>query len=116
MKLSIVIPTYNEKENLRPLVEGIEKALSGAGGSYEILFIDDSTDDTPQPLAQMGAANPHIRYIHRMEKSGLASAVCPPSIGQRKSKKLLCCCPSGMRGSNHVMQLAQTAGGTPSVP
>lgn len=75
MRCSLVIPTYNEKENLRPLIERAEAALARITDDYELLFVDDSTDETPEILAEMSRNDPHIRVIHREEKSGLASAV-----------------------------------------
>lgn len=82
MMLSIVIPTYNEKENVQPLAQGIEKAV-GQKTDYEILFVDDSTDNTPEVLEELSKSNVHVRYIHRSEKSGLASAVV---LGFEKAK------------------------------
>lgn len=42
---------------------------------YEIMFVDDSSDDTPAVLQKMSEEWPEIRYIHRTGKRGLASAV-----------------------------------------
>lgn len=72
--LSIVLPTYNEKPNLCPLLAEIDQALAGVT-KYEVIFIDDSTDDTPAFLHELSAKNPNIRYLHRKNGSGLASAV-----------------------------------------
>jgi dolichol-phosphate mannosyltransferase len=43
--LSLVIPVYNEEENLRPLAEEIRAALDGTGLDYEAMFIDDGSKD-----------------------------------------------------------------------
>ncbi len=43
--LSIVIPTFNEKGNIKPLLKQIAEALKDI--SYEIIFVDDSNDETP---------------------------------------------------------------------
>lgn len=75
MRLSVVIPTYNEKENLLPLIAQVEEAVGSHTADFELLFIDDSTDQTPGLLAKISGRDPHVRYIHRDEKSGLASAV-----------------------------------------
>ncbi|MDP7668479.1 MAG: glycosyltransferase, partial [Rhodospirillales bacterium] len=46
--LSVVVPVFNEAENLRPLVADIRGALDGKL-DYEIVYVDDgSTDDTPE--------------------------------------------------------------------
>jgi len=44
-KISIVVPVYNERENLAPLFEKIKNVLSRTGFSYECLFIDDGSQD-----------------------------------------------------------------------
>jgi glycosyltransferase involved in cell wall biosynthesis len=46
MKLSIVIPLYNEQESLTPLVETIARVMETDGYSYEIIFVDDGSTDT----------------------------------------------------------------------
>ena len=43
--VTIVIPTYLEAENLRPLVIRISEGMSKATGSYEIIFVDDDSRD-----------------------------------------------------------------------
>lgn len=75
MRLTVIIPTYNEKDNLLPLVSRLKQALESKTDAYELLFIDDSTDETPALLSRMSAEDPHVRFMHRSEKSGLASAV-----------------------------------------
>lgn len=75
MRLSIVIPTYNEKDNLLPLIAQIEAAVGSKTDDYELLFVDDSTDETPMLLSQISGHDLHVRFIHREEKTGLASAV-----------------------------------------
>ena len=44
--LSVVVPTFNEGKNIRNLVTQIDEAREGI--DYEILFVDDREDDTPQ--------------------------------------------------------------------
>lgn len=72
--LTIVIPTYNERENLSLLIDQIAAALDGTC-DYELLFVDDSVDDTPKILEEISSENPKVRYIHRVGETGLASAV-----------------------------------------
>jgi dolichol-phosphate mannosyltransferase len=71
--LSLVIPVFNEKENIGKLIERIESTL--AKRDYEIIFMDDSTDDTPAVIARLAECNGRIRLVHREQKTGLASAV-----------------------------------------
>lgn len=72
-ELSIVIPTYNEKDNIEKLVQEIERALSGI--AYEIVFVDDSKDDTPIVIQAMQDKYPYISLYHRENEKGLATAV-----------------------------------------
>ncbi|MBP5505668.1 MAG: glycosyltransferase [Bacteroidales bacterium] len=71
MDLSIIIPLYNEEESLAELRDHIGKALSGAVGSYEIIFVDDgSTDASWQKIEAMKADNIHgIRFRRNWGKS-----------------------------------------------
>ena len=71
--ISIVIPTYNEKDNINNLVTRIDNALTGI--DYEIVFVDDSTDETPEIIKKVAETNPHITLHHRENEKGLATAV-----------------------------------------
>ncbi len=71
--LSVVIPTFNEGKNIRNLVEQIDAALTGI--KYEIVFVDDSKDDTPQVIMEVAKDYPAVRMEHRTGESGLATAV-----------------------------------------
>lgn len=73
MLLSVVVPTYNEGKNIRNLVEQIDNALEGI--NYEILFVDDSKDDTPDIIREVAKEYPAVRLEHRVGESGLATAV-----------------------------------------
>jgi dolichol-phosphate mannosyltransferase len=73
--LTIIVPTRNEAENVLPLVERIE---SSVGIPHEILFVDDSSDATPEIVEQVSQEFPkaNIRLHHRAEaKGGLGGAV-----------------------------------------
>ena len=71
MKALIVIPTYNEKENLVPLLgEIFAKNLP-----LEVLIIDDNSPDGTGAVAdEIQASNPRVHVIHRAGKMGLGSA------------------------------------------
>ncbi|MEO5666897.1 MAG: polyprenol monophosphomannose synthase [Bdellovibrionota bacterium] len=72
MKALICIPTYNERDNVRALVERI---FSFTDSRVELLFIDDnSPDGTGQLLDALAAENPRIHVMHRAGKLGLATA------------------------------------------
>lgn len=72
-KLSIVVPSFNESENVKPLVEQLDVALSGI--EHEIVFVDDSKDNTPDVIAEIMKDKPHVRLEHRTSETGLATAV-----------------------------------------
>lgn len=72
-KISILIPTYNEEENVRPLVQAIVKEFETKLGEYdyEIVFIDnDSKDDTRVILRQLVAEDRHIKAIFNAKNFG----------------------------------------------
>ena len=55
------------------LVNQIDYALRGIG--YEVIFVDDSTDDTPKTIEKVMEENPNVRMKHRETEKGLATAV-----------------------------------------
>ncbi len=75
MKLSIVIPVFDEVENLTPLAEGVRNALSGL--DYEMILVDDgSTDGSSAKLAEMAEAEPqHTRVIELRRNFGQTAAI-----------------------------------------
>ncbi len=72
--LSIVIPTYNEKDNISTILEKLKKELKGINN--EIIFVDDnSPDGTSIIVKELTKNSPEIRLIHRIGRKGLAGAV-----------------------------------------
>ncbi|MEL7318906.1 MAG: glycosyltransferase family 2 protein [Pseudomonadota bacterium] len=73
-KLSIVIPTLNERDNIAPLVESVEKTLGDL--SWEVIFVDDdSPDGTYDEVNRIAQAEPRVRCLRRVGRRGLSSAV-----------------------------------------
>lgn len=74
---SLVIPTYNEKQNLKPLVEQICPVLDVAvPQQYEIVVVDDnSPDGTFQEALALAKTHPQLRAMRRLNERGLATAV-----------------------------------------
>src|SRR4030042_1178620 len=70
---SLIIPTYNEKDNITPLVERISKALSGR--DYEIILVDDNSTDGTIDIANGLTSRYPIKLFVRREEKGLATAV-----------------------------------------
>ncbi|MFJ6678216.1 glycosyltransferase [Microbacterium sp. NPDC091382] len=75
MDLSIIVPTFNEGPNVDELLRRIGDALEGR--VFEVVFVDDSTDDTPQIITAAAArAGFPVRLIHREHPvAGLGGAV-----------------------------------------
>ncbi|MEA3442149.1 MAG: glycosyltransferase family 2 protein [Chloroflexota bacterium] len=71
--ISLIIPTYNERDNIAPLVERINAALSSC--NYEIVFIDDNSGDGTAELASALSPTYPVKVIVRQNEKGLASAV-----------------------------------------
>jgi dolichol-phosphate mannosyltransferase len=74
--LSLVIPTRNEAANVEPLLQRLDSALAGI--EYELLFVDDSDDVTPDLLRAHAGHNRRITVHHRRgaeRKGGLSGAI-----------------------------------------
>lgn len=72
-ELSIIVPTYNERENIIELVERLKECLSGL--SWEVIFVDDdSPDGTADNVRQIARHDARVRCIHRIGRRGLSSA------------------------------------------
>ena len=74
LQLSVVVPTLNEVDNIKPLLERLSVALAGI--EWEAIFVDDgSTDGTPELLTGIAQSDRRVRMIRRIGRRGLASAV-----------------------------------------
>jgi dolichol-phosphate mannosyltransferase len=73
--LSVVVPVFNERDNVAPLVGEIVAALRGVV-PFEIVYIDDcSRDDTLVQLRALQAANPELRVLRHLAQSGQSTAI-----------------------------------------
>lgn len=71
VELSIIVPTYNEAPNVAELVGRVERVLAEAGISGELIFVDDSSDDTPDVVRAVAArSGMSVRLLHRDRPSG----------------------------------------------
>jgi len=74
VKLSIIVPTYNEAENIERLVQDIFSSLQGA--KFEIIIVDDNSPDGTGKLAdELAARHKNIVVVHRRRKMGLGTAI-----------------------------------------
>lgn len=73
IELAVVIPTYNERDNVAPLLALLEQAL--AGTEWEAIFVDDnSPDGTSEFIRGLAANNRRVRVLERIGRRGLSSA------------------------------------------
>ena len=74
--LTLVVPTRNEAGNVEPLVRELRENLSGV--DYRVVFVDDSTDETPEIIRALGEEDGRVTLIHREgaeREGGLSTAV-----------------------------------------
>lgn len=72
-ELSVVVPTFSERENIAALTAKLEAALSGI--AWEVIFVDDdSPDDTAGEVRRLAAHDARIRCLKRIGRRGLAGA------------------------------------------
>lgn len=72
-ELAVVIPTFNERDNVALLVERLSRTLAGI--AWEAIFVDDdSPDGTVTALHAIAQREPRVRVIHRIGRRGLSSA------------------------------------------
>ena len=73
LQLAVILPTLNERKNLRRLVDRLDAALAGI--RWEAIFVDDnSPDGTSDEARAISQADPRVRVIQRIGRRGLASA------------------------------------------
>ncbi|MGB0134196.1 glycosyltransferase family 2 protein [Dokdonella sp.] len=74
-QLSVVVPVFNERDNVLPLINEITAALRGKT-EFEIVYVDDaSKDDTLAVLTAAKSEIPELRVIHHLTQSGQSTAV-----------------------------------------
>ena len=73
--LSVIVPTYNERDRLQELVAALFDAYARAGLDAELIIVDDNSPDGTGRLADQLAKSARIRVIHRAGKLGLGTAV-----------------------------------------
>ncbi len=71
--ISVVIPTYNERDNVEELIRRIDRALDGV--EYEVVVVDDNSPDGTAEVAEMLSKEFPVKVVRRPGKLGLATAV-----------------------------------------
>ncbi|MBU0468235.1 MAG: glycosyltransferase family 2 protein [Candidatus Omnitrophica bacterium] len=73
VELTVVIPTYNEKDNVKALTEKLASTLEGV--SWEAIFVDDdSSDGTADIIRDIASKDVRVRCLQRIGRKGLSSA------------------------------------------
>lgn len=76
-KFSVVLPVFNEQDNLKILFSEIKRGADATGRPWEAVFVDDcSTDNSLDIIKRMAAENPEIRYVAFAENQGQSAAFC----------------------------------------
>src|SRR5918994_5192424 len=70
-RVLVIIPTYNEAENLRPIVERVRTSVPA---THILIADDNSPDGTGRRADELAAADDHIHVLHRLGKEGLGAA------------------------------------------
>ncbi len=74
LDLAVIVPTFNEIDNIEPLVNSLFKVLAPL--NFEIIFVDDnSPDGTAEKARELALQYPQIRCLQRVGRRGLSSAV-----------------------------------------
>jgi glycosyltransferase involved in cell wall biosynthesis len=75
-EISLVVPFFNEGDNLELLVEEIREALDATDSPYELLLVDDASDDGgPEVASRLAAADPRIHVVRHRRNLGQSAAL-----------------------------------------
>ncbi len=75
MFVSIVVPLYNEEENIMPLYNALRSTMDATGNNYEIIFVDDgSTDRTFEVIRELREKDPKVRALSFRRNFGQTAA------------------------------------------
>ncbi|MDB5574556.1 MAG: dolichol monophosphate mannose synthase, partial [Tardiphaga sp.] len=73
LRLSVIVPTFNERDNVVTLVQRLDVALAGI--AWEVIFVDDnSPDGTSDVVRMLARQDPRVRCIRRIGRRGLSGA------------------------------------------
>jgi glycosyltransferase involved in cell wall biosynthesis len=76
IRYSIVLPVFNEEENIKPLSESIFRVMDRLGETFEVIFVDDgSTDRSPELIEDLRRTRKEVRLIKLRKNFGQAAAL-----------------------------------------
>ncbi|MGA8153565.1 MAG: polyprenol monophosphomannose synthase [Terriglobales bacterium] len=75
-RVSVVLPTFNEAQNIEAMIRAVSDVLEGCGIDYELIVVDDdSPDGTWRRALSLSGSFPRLRVMRRVNERGLATAV-----------------------------------------
>ena len=75
-ELAVIVPVYNEEDNVLPMAREVSDAMKTAGRSYELVFVDDaSTDGTWKKIEEARRQFPNVRGLRHAANSGQSAAL-----------------------------------------
>ena len=76
VEISIIVPVFNEADNVLPMMREVATAMSKAGSEWELVFVDDaSTDETPKRIIEAAQAERRVRGLRHQRNAGQSAAV-----------------------------------------
>jgi len=71
----VIVPTYDERENIEPLVQSVRSTLATCAPEHFVLVVDDNSPDGTGRIAdELARSDPHVKVLHREGKRGLGQA------------------------------------------
>ena len=75
-EISIIVPVFNEADNVLPLAREVVAAMQPLGRAFELVFVDDaSTDDTWNQIAEARRSDPRVRGLRHAHNAGQSAAL-----------------------------------------
>ena len=76
MRLSVVVPAYNEAENVGPAIQGLQAVLRSRSIDYQLIAVNDnSEDETESVIRRFMSEDPHIEIVNRSPPNGFGRAI-----------------------------------------
>jgi dolichyl-phosphate beta-glucosyltransferase len=87
--LSVVVPAYNERDRLPPTLERMRDYLDAGGEEYEVIVVDDGSNDcTADAASAMCAGWPHLQVLRHQRNSGKGAAIRTGMLAARGDLRL----------------------------
>lgn len=95
--LSVVIPVYNEADEIANIVQAVDEALRARGGEFEIIVVDNASEDDTVDRLQPLLADKHVRLLRNERNMGKGFSVRRGMLEATCDRRLMCdadCAPS----------------------